>query len=279
MRPTTAPLGLVPGDYPQPDLSDTTSATGQALFTIAMVIATVAVAAFAYRYWRTTGSPIALLCMVGGLASAPIEAIVDLGGLCWYPREGQWRAYETFGRPIPVLVVFGYVWFMGGLMAIVEARVSAGATHRDVWRLYGGLIALNVVIETFGTRMKIYHYYGHQPLKFFGFPLWWAVVNTAVATFGGMVLAALRPHLTGARILVVIPLVPMIDAGVNASTAWPTWTMLNTDLSAWAIQLAGALTAGLCALLMWMATLLIPNRSNAEATPAVIPRSWWGGGP
>jgi hypothetical protein len=255
--------------FPQPDLTATTSATGQAVFTLAMVLATVAVAAFAYRYWRTTGSPIALLCMVGGLACAPIEVIVDVVGLIWYPREGQWRAYESFGRPIPVLVVFGYVWFMGGLMAIVESRVSGGATHREIWRLYGWLIALNVVIETFGTRMEIYHYYGHQPLTFFGFPLWWAVVNTAVATVGGILIAALRPHLSGPRILAVIAVVPMVDAGVNASTAWPTWVMLNTNLSAWAIQPAGVATVGLCALLVWMTTLLVPDRARRDAASAV----------
>src|SRR5688500_2410696 len=99
-------------NIPQPPQGMEMNRTAQAVFTIGQVIPCLVMAFIAWRIWRKERSPIPALCMVGGAFAMFMEPIVDVLGLVWFPRDGQWVLFETWGRPIPWFLVV-YVWYVG----------------------------------------------------------------------------------------------------------------------------------------------------------------------
>ena len=43
----------------------------------------------------------------------------------------------------------------------------------------------------------------------------------------GFLVYKLTPHLTGAKVLLIIALVPVADGATNGAIAWPVWTALE----------------------------------------------------
>jgi hypothetical protein len=239
---------------PQPPANLHMGSTAQAVFTTGQVIPIIVLGAIAVRLWRRERDAVPLLLILGGAAAMLCEPIVDVMGLCYFPRAGQWRLFEAFGRPIPWFILV-YVWYVGGQSLIALRRLERGATARDVWRLFGIFAALDVIVETPGLYMHLYTYYGKQPFNPFRLPLWWPVVNGAMPIVCATLIYLLRPRLHGWAILAVVPLVPMADALTNAAAGWPIWVTLNTRLGyAWTYP-AGLITCLLAVMVVWIAGL------------------------
>jgi hypothetical protein len=214
------------------------------LYTAACVLAFVVMAANAVRLWRKGRDPLPLVLIGAGAVCVLIEPMVDVLGACWYPRGSGLQLFELMDRPIPFLVLPGYTFFMGGL-TVIALHVLQGQGPRGLLRLYPFMILLELPFEIVANHSGVYTYYGQQPLRIASFPIWWLFVNTMVPVVAAALLRALRPMLTGAAVLLVLPLLPMVDAGVNAAFAWPTWTVLSSDVPGAVTQLAGLTTCGL----------------------------------
>jgi hypothetical protein len=87
-----------------------------------------------------------------------------------------------------------------------------------------------------------------------------------------MLIYKLEPLLTGPRLLLVLPLIPMGDALANGATAWPAWLALHSNWPMPLAQLAGIAVFGLAGLFYWtMGHLLFPEtpaRQREVATAA-----------
>ena len=151
---------------PQPPQGMHMNTTAQAIFTIGQVVPCVVLAFIAWRIWQRERSPIPALCMVGGALAIFMEPIVDVLGQVWFPRDGQWRLFETWGRPIPWFIVV-YIWYVGGQAYLSYRKLDQGGRGRDIWKLYTIFFLANIACETPGLYMNLYTYYGHQPLNFF----------------------------------------------------------------------------------------------------------------
>ncbi len=256
---------------PQPPSGLEMNAVGQTIFTIGVTIPWVVAIVLAIRYWRRQGSPIALLFLVGGTICILFEPIVDVLGMCFFPRTNQWVGVETFGRPIPMFMYPVYSWFVGGQAFLFWYLLRRGLTRGQLWKLWLGLMAVNVVLETPGLLMDVYTYYGAQPFNPWGLPLWWPPVNSTMPIVAGYTVYRMTPHLTGWKLLAVIPMVPMADGMANAAIAWPVWTTLNTNLGMVATYPAAVLVFGLAALAIWIMGSGLPASAPAaepEAAPA-----------
>jgi hypothetical protein len=244
---------------PQPPFDMKMGATAQAIFTVGQFLPFIILTIVAIRWSRQRKTPIPLLFIVGGGLAIFLEPVVDVLGLCFFPRHGQWRLFEAFGRPIPLFLVV-YFWYVGGQGMLAWRRFEEGVTKRDVWRLYAIFMIVNVILESPGIWMNIYTYYGKQPFDFWGFPLWWAPINAGMPIVAAALVYRLRPYLTGWRVLGVAALVPMADGLTNGASAWPTWVALNTQLPSAVTWTAGAVTCGLAAFLVWIVTLAVSRR-------------------
>ena len=95
-------------------------------------------------------------------------------------------------------------------------------------------------------------------------------MNATTPIVAATVIYALRPQLVRWRVVLVAAIVPMVQAGTNAATAWPTWNLLNTDLPAWVVWLGGAATFGLCGLAVYLCTIAVDAIAERR-TPAPQP--------
>jgi hypothetical protein len=234
------------------------SAVGQTIFTIAVTIPWVVLFIVALRIWRRDHTPVPLLFMVGGALCILFEPIVDVLGMCWFPRINQWVGLEVFGRPIPVFMWPVYSWFVGGQAFLFWRAFQRGMTRRSLWRWWLILMAVNVALESPGILMNVYTYYGPQPFNPWGLPLWWLAANATMPIVAAYLVHKLYPDLTGAKVLLIILLVPMADGATNGAISWPVFTALNTQLGFWATYPAAIATFGLAALVVWVLTRGLP---------------------
>jgi hypothetical protein len=260
---------------PQPPQGMHMNTTAQAIFTVGQALPCLVFAVIAWRIWQKERSPIPALCMVGGAFAMFMEPIVDVLGQVWFPRQGQWVLFETWGRPIPWFIVV-YIWYVGGQSVITFRSLERGAVARDIWKLYGIFFVANLICETPGLYMDLYTYYGRQPLNFFRLPLLWPVVNSMMPILAGTLVYLLRPYMKGWRVLGVIPLIPAADGAANIAAAWPTWSALNTRLPTAVIWVAGCGTIALASLMIHVIAGIaqarngaaVPHRPGAPAPPA-----------
>lgn len=241
----------------------------QTAFTAAMILPTVALVVVAARYQRRHRDAVPLLCLLGGAFACLVEPLVDVLGFCWYPRHGQWALMTVMGRETPILVLPGYLWFMGGFAAVTYVVLRLGADARDVRRLYAAFIAINAVVELPGVHTHVYLYYGHQPMRIVGWPAWWGFVNAAVGILSGCIIHALRARNLGRAptAVAVVVLVPMVDAGINAGAGWPLFSALaSPGWSAVVDQVAGVVTCLLAIIAVVLASALVTTTSPASPT-------------
>jgi hypothetical protein len=246
-------------------------ATQQAVFTL-FIFAPLGVAlGIAIRNLVRGEGPVLLLCLAGGAIAAVFEPIVDVLGLVFFPRQGSWVAFETMGRPVPLLIAFVYPWYVGGQGYLAYRLFARGIDRLGVFRLWAIFFAVNIALESPGLIANVYTYYGRQPFDFWGFPLWWGFVNPVMPLIAGALILKVRPHLgSGWRLLGIIPLIPIADGVANAATAWPMWATLNTDLPSLATYAAAIVTLGLVLYAVWIVSLVVA-RPAEQAEEVAIP--------
>ena len=178
------------------------------------------------------------------------------------------------GRPIPVFVLPGYVMFMGGCSLTAYALLRSRGPG-VLWQLLPLFAGFEMLFEYLAVHSGTYVYYGDQPLQVLGFPLWWAPVNCTVPLAAAAVWTWLRPGMRGWNAFVVVALLPILDAAVNAGLAWPVWLTLNSRAPAAVTQVAGVVTCGLAALTLWLMTTRlaasVPMAVPSARTPAARP--------
>lgn len=259
---------------PQPPDGLVMNATGQTIFTIGVTIPWIILLVLAIRYLVRDRSPVLMLFLAGGAICILMEPVVDVLGMCFFPRENQWVGVETFGRPIPIFMWPVYSWFVGGQAYLFWRLFQRGMNRSQLWKLWLVVMGVNVVLESPGILMDVYTYYGPQPFNLWGLPLWWPPVNASMPIVAAFLIHKMTPHLTGARALAVIPFLPMADGLTNGALAWPVWTALNTQIGFWATYPAAVATFGLAALAVWVMTKGLPAAETAPApvtAPARVP--------
>jgi hypothetical protein len=247
-------------------------ATAQAVFTL-FIFAPLGVAiGIAIRNLVRGDGPLLLFCLIGGAVAAVFEPIVDVLGLVYFPRNGSWVAFETMGRPVPLLIAFVYPWYVGGQGYLAYRLFQRGIDRMGVFRLWAIFFAVNIALETPGLIPGVYTYYGRQPFDFWGFPLWWGFVNPVMPLIAGALIVRLRPYLgSGWRLLGIVPLIPIADGVANAATAWPMWATLNTDLPSVATYAAAIVTLGLALYAVWVISLVVSRPEQAEERVTALP--------
>ena len=256
---------------PQPPTHMVMPGVQQAVFTAFIFLPLGVALGIAVRNLIRGEGPVLLLCLAGGAIAAVFEPIVDVLGLVFFPRQGSWIAFETMGRPVPLLIAFVYPWYVGGQGYLAYRLFQRGIDRRGVFQLWAIFFAVNIALETPGLIANVYTYYGRQPFDFWGFPLWWGFVNPVMPLIAGALILRVRPYLgSGWRLLGIIPLIPVADGLANAGVAWPMWATLNTDLPSVATYAAAIVTLGLALYAVWIISLVV-SRPAEQVEQAVVP--------
>jgi hypothetical protein len=219
---------------------------------------------------------IPLLCMGGGAAAMFVEPNIDVLSGCWLSdaAHGQTTMFTTFGHPFPLWGV-AYIWYYGGQAFIVYwllGRTPARSQRTTLWKLFGIALICDAIIELPGLLLGVYTYYGPQPLVVLGLPLHWEPINAAIPIAAGTVVYVLRHRLTGPKVLLTLPIVAVVHAGVMMSTLIPVTTTMAwgiTPPATWIITIAALASASLAMLCAWLATQLLDNPASPDSTPHI----------
>lgn len=231
--------------------------TPEIIFTIFLGIPVAIGLFFAIRHLLTGKGPLLLVCLIGGGIACLFEPIVDTLGLCYIREGAALTTFSSMGRDFPLFINFVYIWYVGGLAYLAYRIFSNGVTVKGLFQLYAMDVCINIFLESPGVLMGAYEYYGPQPMNFWGLPLWWVFVNPIMPLTAGALIYRLKPYLTGWRIAMIIPFIPMADGIGNGAAAWPVWTALNLDAALWVSYLAFLVTVGLALICVWVLSFVV----------------------
>ncbi|KAF7557127.1 hypothetical protein G7Z17_g936 [Cylindrodendrum hubeiense] len=253
---------FVPGTASRPPAGMMIPYTEQLIFTIATQIPFVIFFGMGIRNLISRGDPKALLFGIGGCLASAYEPIVDVMGFCYFPREGNWVAFEAFGRPIPIFVPATYGWYVGGMgYWFWTVLQNPKTTQQEFQLLWLRAFIINLVLEYPPIYLGIYIYYGYQPLEIGGFPLWFPAVHAASPMVAATVINLIAPHLKGVKNLVIIPASVMAYGMANAGFGAPVWLALSVDRGYHVSYPAAAITALMIYTGVWIMSLqLLPTQ-------------------
>ncbi|OCK81197.1 hypothetical protein K432DRAFT_24153 [Lepidopterella palustris CBS 459.81] len=177
------------------------------------------------------GDPTCLLFAIGGVIASSFEPFVDVLGFCFFPREGNWIAFEWVNRPIPMFVPATYGWYVGGIGYWFWTMYQDDKTfQKDIWGMWLKSWISNLILEYPALYMGVYTYYGYQPFTVGGFPLWFPAINAIAPMVGATIVNLMAPHLKGWRKLTIIPIVSSSFSIAHGIAGWPMWIALSTDI-------------------------------------------------
>lgn len=246
-----------PRDLVMPHVPELLFLGGSIVFLVALVVVA------ARDLVRRKDATLFALLVAGALA-AIVEPIVDVNGLMYLPENGAIQAFTLYDRAMPWFVVTAYAGYFASLAYAGYRLLLTRPTAGRVLKTYAGMVVFNIAFETPAVLLGVYSYYGDQPLNFWGFPLWWGLVNPltsmAVATFIVIVRGRLRP---AAVLAATVAALPIAAGAANGAAAWPMWLALNSGFGMGVKYLAALITFAIAlSLIRGMAGL------NLAVTPA-----------
>jgi hypothetical protein len=199
---------------------------------------------FAGRYWVKSKSPMLALILVGGAVANLAEPFVDLVGACWHPIINQHTLFENMDRPLPVWLFFSYITYFGCLTMWTFNAFNRGASRRAIWLWFLVPVAFDILMEEamLGFSNSLYVYYGNQPLKIHGFPIWWAAANGSGIMISALVITLFASTLRGWRMLAVPFITIMSYGAAMGMVALPSIIVINSEFPNWVTQLGGIAT-------------------------------------
>jgi hypothetical protein len=107
----------------------------------------------------------------------------------------------------------------------------AGRPIRDLLAWWACFSVFDSAMEMFATQAHAWVYYGHNPSRIIGLPLYAIVQNGGLAIVTGWVAFVAAPHLRGVRWGAMLVLVPCAFLGQAVACTWPVYTALNSSAS------------------------------------------------
>jgi hypothetical protein len=191
--------------------------------------------------WRRQGTPLYFLILLGGCIAILNEPALDLISQIYFPREGGWKIFEAYGRPMPLWAVFSYTVFFGTQTFAVLELLRHGISRAKFWLGLIGVWIFNLALEVPVLRTELYFYVGYQPLRIIDFPAVWLVLNSVGVGLAVAIFLRFRDFFTGPRVLVAVA----VPAVCQVAALWlgtPHFLLLNSDQSHVVKILASALS-------------------------------------
>lgn len=217
---------------------------------------------------RRTNSAIPLLIMAGATVASLTECLWDVLGAVWYPQYGHTPMYRLFNVSVPLWMLAAYPCYLGGQGYWIYKRLGEGMSQSQLWKFYAFAWIMNFLLEIPVLQLGVYVYHGPQPFVLFGFPLWQAMGNSLMPILIGTIVFAWRDILTGARSLLVIPIVPMAQILALGGVGWPTWLALNSGRGHEVTYPAAIVSFGLSLMMVYMVSVKVCSPAQVRKPAA-----------
>jgi hypothetical protein len=181
-------------------------------------------------HWRRTGRPTMTLLILGGAVCCLNESLADLLGHCYFPTHGGVMGQTLLGRTVPVWVDITYAIFFGAFPFFLALLLERGTSRRSMWIAIGTFWLANLMLEIPLLSTNLYIYYGEQPFKVAGFPLFWLTINVLGAFAAAVVVVRGAEFFRGRRRLLLV-LVPFACYMASWVVDMPGFWAINSDAS------------------------------------------------
>jgi hypothetical protein len=238
---------------------------------VAAIAAVLGLLGWSIAEARRRCTAIPLLALAGGVVALPIEPFWDVNVQFAFAANSHPIAFTAFERAIPLYLAFMYPAFIGWGSYLGYRMIKQGATRGQLLLLPAAFCAADAVIEIAGIKADLWSYYGAHAWNPADWPIYFGVLNGAIALTGGWLLARAESRVPRPALALAVP---TAYVGIYAVAGWPTWAALNANVPAVVVWAAGAATiaiaAGICRVLATEAGA--PSRAVAPV-PTSQPRA------
>ena len=197
---------------------------------IAVVVLGVVIGAMllhGFALLRRDGDNRLLVLLGSGAAASLLEGFACHLINCWHSAVGIREVYVAFGIHVPLWLAELYVVFFGGMSYyFLRGFVKSASFATLFWSFFIVVGMLEGGGEMIGIALGMFVYHGAQPLPIFGFPLYLGFINPAQALAFTAVACLWFKHVKGGARYLLIPLTPVLLAGVYAGLTYPTASFL-----------------------------------------------------
>lgn len=208
--------------------------------------------------------------VVGGLIACNAEPLGDYTGQIVYAPDIPWFDYEILGRQMPSFILVGLASYVavGGYYAY--RFIADGRSMRDIVIVCALWVGIpEVAMEMLWHHWGVIAYYGDNPTRILGVPLYTIVQNSTLLPVYGVGVYLGAKYLKGWKVLWMIIVMPTITIGYIVGVSWPVYQAIGSSAPAGVVWLAAAWVITASIWVSW-AALQLPElaelrRRRAEA--------------
>ncbi|EPB9494522.1 TPA: hypothetical protein L4Q76_001762 [Pseudomonas aeruginosa] len=213
---------------------------------IASLILAFIVIGFAISHARRRGTYFPVVVACSGLLFGIPEVLIDIAGACWWAVGPDQVVFTIMGRPMTWLPMASWFAFAALLIYIPYHLLVKKVSTKALWIGFAVTCLVDPVFEEINLRIPgLYTYYGHQPLVFSVFPVWWMFVNAAGCFVAAALIYRFEKQLSGWKSIAVFFLAPLAYMAAFGFSGVPAAIVINGDYSWLATQLGGLITVAL----------------------------------
>ncbi|WP_320668729.1 hypothetical protein [Patulibacter defluvii] len=223
------------------------------------------------------GETLPLVLLAAGVVAANMEPLGDHVGLIVYAPDVPWFDYWLMGRQMPSFIAVGeasYIAF-GGYYAY--RMLANGRSVGRVVLISAVLVGIpEILVEVGWHHWGIISYYGDNPTRILGVPLYSIVQNSTLLPVLGLVAFLGAEHLRGVQRLWLLIAVPAVTIGYIVGVSWPVYVAIQSSAAApivWAAALVtcAASIGGAWAAINYPAVRRLREAAAAGPAPATNP--------
>lgn len=213
------------------------------------------------------------ILVVAGLAAANIEPLGDHVGLIVYAPNVPWFHYWVMGRKMPSFIAVAECAYVALGSYYAGRLVADGRSLRQLAFISAVLVGIpEIVLEILWHHWQIIAYYGHNPTRILGVPLYSIVQNSTLLPFFGVVTYLGTRYLHGAQRLWLVLFIPTATIGYIVGVSWPVYLAIQSSAAGWIVWITG-LTVCVTSIAVTYAVLHLPmirelREARAETTHA-----------
>lgn len=184
-----------------------------------------------------------LVLLLAGLIACNAEPLGDHVGQIVYAPDIPWFDYQVLGRQMPSFILVGLASYVACGSYYAYRFLADGRSIRDIAFVCVVLVGIpEIAMEMLWHHWGIIAYYGENPTRILGVPLYTIVQNsTLLPVYGVVVFLGVR-YLRGGQRLWLTVAIPTVTIGYIVGVSWPVYQAIGSSAGGLVVWFAAAWT-------------------------------------
>ncbi|HET7736342.1 MAG TPA: hypothetical protein VFK52_10230 [Nocardioidaceae bacterium] len=184
-----------------------------------------------------------MILLVAGLIGANMEPLGDHVGLIVYAPDIPWFDYWLMGRQMPSFIAVGEASYLVFGCYYLARLLERGASLKRIGIVSAFWVGIpEILVEVGWHYAHLISYYGDNPTRILGVPLYSIVQNSTLLPILGVVTYLGARHLKGVQRWWLVVAIPCVTIGYIVGVSWPVYVALQSSAPHALVWLATAFT-------------------------------------